>query len=302
MKNSKQNNLIENFSRKVITGLIFGIMIAGGITMAIAFVEPISGPTGFSEPANTQDKGDWSAFGRGWSPNATGSGSTVLTKAACDNATPTWQWFEDGNGDGDETDEEDGICVKVTTVTSTNWGGTETLDNTYIAAYTCSGNFPNGTSTATGCALCVADCYDGKKDLPGQGGYTSPSAASGGHNGPITPEVLKSWTGTRLPTSNDFFGFCGATDGDTNGITGDSNYHSSEASASITIGKYGGNVGRGTSSEYMDLSNSGLHEWLSEQRYCEDGGIAGYRACSYSNTYDVNAAGLGVRFRSVFRP
>ena len=301
MLKSRLNNLIKGLSKKVLAGLIFGIATVAGITLVLSFTEPISGPTSpyeFREPADTQDKGDWPAYGRGWIPNATGSGSTVLTKAACD-ATSTWEWFEDGNGDGDETDEEDGICVKVTTVNSANWGGTETADNTYIADYTCSGNFPDGESSTTSCALCVADCYDGKKDLPDQGGYTSPETGEAGHNGPITPEVLKNWTGTRLPTANDFFGFCGATDNDANASTGDSEYHSSGASASTTIGKYGGNVGRGPSNKYMDLSNSGNYEWLSEQHSYNLARIAGFYACScfYSNSVSNDN-----RFRSVFRP
>ena len=298
MLESRLNNLIKGLSKKVLVGLIFGIAAVAGIALVLSFTEPTSGPTGFREPADTQDKGDWLAYGRGWIPNATGSGSTLLTEAACDDAAD-WYWFEDGNGDGDTTDEEDGICVKATTVTSSNWGGTEISDNTYIAAYTCSGNFPNGTSTATSCALCVADCYDGKKDLPNQGGYTAPEAGEAGFNGPITPEVLKDWKGTRLPTLNDFFGFCGATDGDANASTGDSNYHSSGASADTTIGKQGGNVGRGISSEYMDLSNCGNYEWLSELDSYRDAMMMGVLSCSYlTSAFVITNRNL----RAVFRP
>ncbi|MEA3450132.1 MAG: hypothetical protein U9Q85_04145, partial [Patescibacteria group bacterium] len=116
---------------------------------------------------------DWP--GRGWTASSSGNATTSLTCETCD-AASNWEWFEDGNGDGDYIDPEDGICVKTTTATSSNWGGTEVWDNSYIAAYTCAGSFPNGYVASGGtdaenCALCVADCYDGRKDLPDNGGY-----------------------------------------------------------------------------------------------------------------------------------
>jgi hypothetical protein len=247
-----------------------------------------------------------------------GGGLAGLTQSNC---TGDWHWFEDGNGDGDITDPEDGICVQGTAFPSASnisWNGdnySSQRDNSYIAAYTCAGSFPGGyVSSYSGidssgnadntwndgdCALCQADCYDGQKDLPGQGGYVTPSEAEAGINGPLTPEVLKNWQGTRLPTSNDFFGFCGATDGDANNTTGDSLYYSNGASADTTIGKYGKNAGRGTSSEYMDLSNT-QYEWLSEQHSGYGSArVAGGHACScvtYSFVYN------DYRFRAVFRP
>ena len=241
-------------------------------------------------------------YGRGWVANPSGDGSVALTKAACD-ATSSWEWFEDANGDGDTTDPEDGICVKVTTVTSDNWGGTETNDNTYIAEYTCAGTFPDGVVVPGGsyppsgvCALCTADCYDGVKNLPDQGGYTAPDTDclpnyENCYDGPITPEVLKNWIGTRLPTSLDFYGYCGSKGED----NGDSNYYTG-CDATTTIGDNGGQMGR--TDECIDLSDTSS-EWLSEQHSNFIARLAGFGACSYV-IYDLVAHGN--RFRSVFRP
>lgn len=245
--------------------------------------------------------------GTGWEANGSGDGSTALSEANCTSAAD-WYWFEDGNGDGDTSDPEDGVCVKATTVTSGSWNGDDYAterDNTYIAAYTCTGNFPSGTvATYSGinsggtedatwnagdCALCETDCYDGKKDLPDQGGYTTPNEDIAGHHGPITPEVLEQWKGTRMPTSNDFFGFCGYKDGG-------SNYETS-CSADTTIGNYGQMAGR--TDECIDLSNSGVWEWLSEQHSNSSARLAGDSACSSFLNTSVNA---GNRFRAVFRP
>jgi len=224
--------------------------------------------------------------GGGWTPNGSGDGSTELTESACSDASG-WEWFEDANGDGDTSDPEDGICVKTSTEISANWGGTETTDNSYIVAYTCSGSFPNGivATGPTGCALCVADCYDGCKDLPDNAGYTA-----GGYTGPITPEVLKNWTGTRLPDSKDFFGFCGYKD-----TAGDSDYET-ECSSLTTHGNYGQMIGR--TDECMDLSNSS-YEWLSEQHSSYSARVAGGHACS---DFAYNYVYGGNRFRAVFRP
>ncbi len=240
--------------------------------------------------------------GRGWVANPSGDGSVALTEAACD-AASDWEWFEDANGDGDTTDPEDGICVKVTTVTSDNWGGTETNDNTYIAEYTCAGTFPDGVVVPGGsyppsgvCALCTADCYDGVKNLPDQGGYTAPDTDclpnyENCYDGPITPEVLKNWIGTRLPTSLDFYGYCGSKGED----NGDSNYYTG-CDATTTIGDNGGQMGR--TDECIDLSDTSS-EWLSEQHSNFIARLAGFGACSYV-IYDLVAHGN--RFRSVFRP
>ena len=256
------------------------------------------------------DKIPQESFGRGWVVSSSGDGSTALTKEACDNASG-WYWFEDGNGDGDMTDEEDGICVQETAVSSgiLSWNGydyTTNYDNSYIADYECEGNFPNGTITAGtyngldssgnadttwndgDCALCQADCYDGKKDLPDQGTYTSNSGGAGGYEGPITPEVLKNWKGTRLPTSLDFYGFCGYKDGG-------SDYETNCSSATST-GDYGQMIGR--TDECLDLSDSSW-EWLSEQHNGNRARIAGDHACSHVNFSNVHNS---LRFRAVYRP
>lgn len=52
---------------------------------------------------------------------------TAITQAACDAQNPTWYWFADGNGDGDTTDAEDGVCVRATPVTSLSWNGSEQI-------------------------------------------------------------------------------------------------------------------------------------------------------------------------------
>ena len=477
--------------KHAVAGLIFGVFAVIGLVAVTAFTEPTSGPTGFDEPENTRDKGDWVGFGRGWVPNSSGAGSTALTKAECDSSA-NWYWFEDGNGDGDAIDEEDGVCVKtVAAASSSSWNGAEQItpnnlgsavapesaasgsgdsitktsagwtvdayknhivkiqggtaancwgrvksntadtitvygswltsayasdcgtpdatstffvsddwgqyDNSFIGDYSCAGNFDdvsNGTvslgsypSSGT-IALAVADCYDGKRDLlpseeddrwvvsgtataadatsvtdsslnldtnvwigqkvlitsgTGDGSYgfiesndgtkinvtdwlggVDPVISSGfkiiyivphasynpnadidgddndprANNGPLMAEHLKSWKGTRLPTSNDFIGFCGATDGDSYNTKGDSAYHSSGASDDKSIGNFGGNIGMGTASEYMDLSNSESWEWLSEL-YAYRARVGGSYACSYFGYYTV---GNGHRFRAVFRP
>ena len=191
-----------------------------------------------------------------------------------------------------------------------SWNGndcTAQQDNSYIAAYTCAGNFPNGyVATYSGinvttcdadttyddgdCALCQADCYDGKKDLPDQGGYTVGNEdISTGNHGPITTEVLKNWTGTRLPTSLDYFGFCGWKSSSKDYATG--------CSAATTTGNYGHMVGR--TDECIDASDYGSYEWLSERHDYNDARIAGNDACSYFSSYNVSSAD---RFRAVFRP
>jgi len=261
---------------------------------------------------------DWP--GRGWVASSSGDSSVALTKEACEDATD-WEWFEDANGDGDMIDHEDGICVKTSTVTALAWNGMDYAsweDNTYLAGYTCTGSYPTGTvATYSGinssgvadttwnagdCALCEADCYDGRKDLPDQIGqdgsaYTGEASGTTSHDGPLTFEILKNWKGTKLPTVQDFFGFCGATSGDTESTVGDRNYHASGASTDKTIGNYGHNAGRG--GEYIDISNSVLAEWLDEQHYNYGGLIAGTSACSYvSDKFCSN----NYRFRAVFRP
>ncbi|MBM2818150.1 MAG: Hemagglutinin family protein [Parcubacteria group bacterium] len=409
---------------------------------------------------------------------------TAITQATCDAQNPTWYWFEDGNGDGDTTDPEDGVCVRASAVTSSSWNGSEQIasftpitaqaatagaansitkasagwtanayanavvditsgtasgcwgvvksnttdtitvygswlssayasscgtpdatsvfsveddgfaiyDNSWIGDWSCTGSFPSGapswgsfpTSAQVGAgviALATTDCYDGTRDLlpteasravktgtataadsttitdtalslntnawvgqkalitggTGSGGYGriesntatvitvdswtggTPDVGStfaivylvphasynpttdidgdddtqlNGNNGPLTPEVLNNWKGARLPTSSDFFGFCGYKDGG-------SNYESTTGTytADKTYGNYGGQVGR--TDEFLDLANSGSWEWLSEQHNQSYARVAGNSACSYFVNSNVNN---GNRFRAVFRP
>lgn len=252
---------------------------------------------------------DTDQYGRGWTPNLSGSGSTALSKSACEAASSSfWFWFEDGNGDGDIVDPEDGICVASSTVMAASWNGYDwgtRNDNSYIAAYTCAGNFPTGyvasysgisstgaadnTWNSGDCALCQADCYDGKKDLPGQNGYTRNKGGTAGYQGPLTPEVLKNWKGTRLPTFDDFYGYCGYKDGGSN--------YETNCTSTTAHGNYGNMIGR--TDECLDLSNSRSYEWLSEQAINGIARVAGHFACSFSNISNVYS---GFRFRAVFRP
>ena len=104
-------------------------------------------------------------------------------------------------------------------------------------------------------------------------------------------EVLKNWKGTRLPTHNDFFGFCGSEGG-----SADETYKNS-CSSDTTHGNYGQMVGR--TGECIDESNSGTWQWLSEQHSGSSASLAGDGACS--NFINV-VVYLDYRFRAVFRP
>ncbi len=225
-----------------------------------------------------------------------------------------WYWFEDGNGDGDENDPEDGICIQAAShAAAASWNGYDydtNYDATYIASYTCTGSFPNGSvnvdsynGITTGgaadthwddgdCALCQIDCLDGVKDLPNQGSYTCGGGCAGGvggYNGPLTPEALSNWKGTRSPSSAEFFGFCST--GGTNSGVGE---YETSCSSDVTGGDYGVQVGR--IGECIDPIG---WEWLSEQHIYYYARIAGNSACSYFNHDSVN---YGYRFRAVFRP
>jgi hypothetical protein len=335
--------LERNHLRLAIGVVITAVIIGSAFFVRAAFVEPTAGPASsdqdfaqnilgansadnafdssavtenadgsiierleyFTEYMAERDRNDYT-YGRGWIASNTGDNATTsLTHKTCEEADG-WVWFEDANGDGDTIDPEDGLCVATSTVTSSNWGGTETADNSYIAAYTCAGAFPNGYvasggSAAEGCALCVADCYDGRKDLPDNGGYTADASATG-YYGPITPEVLKNWKGTRLPTFKDFFGYCGTPSGAADDASGDSYYYSSGATSDKALGYYGQNVGRGANGapydEYINLSRTS-YEWLSGRVHRYYARVAGSFACSYSYYGSVNG---DYRFRAVFRP
>jgi hypothetical protein len=73
--------------------------------------------------------------GTGWVANPSGSGSTPLNQANCESAYLEagyyWKWFEDANGDGDQTDPEDGICVLMCTGTSCTAANTANWTNNY---------------------------------------------------------------------------------------------------------------------------------------------------------------------------
>jgi len=312
-------NLVKKLIPKTLGAFIFmffaGLGMFLGIYFAVSFSEPVSDNSGFTEPTNFRSKGGWYAYGRGWEPNASGSGSTELSSSTCADAYG-WYWFEDGNGDGDTIDEEDGICVKATSTETGTTPGVDSpsgnacdtqRDNTYIAAYTCSGNFPNGyVATYSGinittcdadttyndgdCALCQADCYDGKKDLPDQNGYTAGDEdISTGNHGPLTAEVLKNWTGTRLPTSLDYFGFCGYKSG--------SKDYATDCSSATTTGYYGHMIGR--TDECIDVSNYNSNEWILGHDNYYNFQAAGTYACSAASSGIINNA---FRFRAVFRP
>lgn len=80
--------------------------------------------------------------GTGWS-------GTAITQAACDAQNPTWYWFEDGNGDGDTTDPEDGVCVRATTVTSLSWNGSEQMAATAITSQAATAGTANSITKAS---------------------------------------------------------------------------------------------------------------------------------------------------------
>jgi len=80
--------------------------------------------------------------GTGWS-------GTAITQAACDDQNPTWYWFEDGNGDGDTTDPEDGVCVRATTVTSLSWNGSEQMAATAITSQAATAGTANSITKAS---------------------------------------------------------------------------------------------------------------------------------------------------------
>jgi hypothetical protein len=115
------------------------------------------------------------------------------------------------------------------------------------------------------------------------------------YNGPLNIEILKSWKGTRLPTSMDWYGFCGYKDGTSAG-TNAYVTATNTLSSSKTYGNFGGQVGR--IDELLDLNNQGW-EWLSEQLNNSSARSAGGSACSYIGHNGVHGS---YRFRAVFRP
>lgn len=80
--------------------------------------------------------------GTGWS-------GTAITQSACDAQNPTWYWFADGNGDGDTTDTEDGVCVRASTVTSSSWNGAEQIGTTNITSQSATAGTANSITKAS---------------------------------------------------------------------------------------------------------------------------------------------------------
>lgn len=95
----KQNNLMKNLSLKVIGGIVFGIAAIIGIAMTIAFTEPTAGPTGFSEPVNTDDKGDLRDL-VGTSNSTTESATTLFNYLRKIDASPSAESEPSVGGDG----------------------------------------------------------------------------------------------------------------------------------------------------------------------------------------------------------
>ncbi len=184
---------------------------------------------------------------------------------------------------------------------SGSYGVVESNTGTKLTVASWSGTAPDVASTFKIIYILPRSAYVGTAGMSQIIGGTSDDVKAG--QGPLAEKQLKEWVGTKLPTSQDFFGFCGATSGDADGTAGGSTYSSSGASTNSTIGNYGSNVGRGKNAapndEYMDLSNSGSWEWLSEQHSGSGARVAGNSACSYFGSSNVNS---GYRFRAVFRP
>ena len=115
-----------------------------------------------------------------------------------------------------------------------------------------------------------------------------------GNNGPLTPEVIKNWKGTRLPTMKDMYGVCGYK-------TGSGGYQNTTGAytADKTYGTYGSQVGR--TDEYIDLSqNSGTSLFLANQLSYSNAQIYGGYACSYTSSGAVSGNYYG--FLVFFRP
>jgi len=237
-------------------------------------------------------------------PN-TPSGISGLNQSVCTDAG--WTWLADSNYDGIN---DDPICVsdKLGGGYTKLWNMSGTApynvnDNTFIGNYGCSGD-PDGDGVGTldstlsgtvverdgygddaNTALAIADCKDGIRNLLTAAyvesiGYTQPNSDSvNGYNGPLSPKALIEWKGTRLPSSNDFFGFCG------------------DGTASTSAGLYGTQIGR--TDAISGTTGQGNWEWLSEQSTMTSARAVGVFACSYFTFSTVNNA---FKFRAVFRP
>ncbi len=206
---------------------------------------------------------------------ATGTSTTSITDSSLSLSTNAWVGqkvlITGGTGSGGWSRIESNTATVITFAVD-NWtGGIPTVGSTFAIVYLIPhANYNPGTS------------IDG--DVNDQ---------LNGNNGPLTHEVLKNWKGTRLPTSGDFFGFCGYKDGG-------SNYESTSGSSTAdkSYGNFGGQVGR--TDEFLDLANSGVYEWLSELHHYYNAQMAGFSACSMHTNGDIVTNTYKVR--GVFRP
>lgn len=213
---------------------------------------------------------------------ATGADATSLTDTAQDLAPNTWigqkLLITGGTGRG-------------------SYGLIESNASTIVSVASWSGASPSAGSSYKIIYIVPHSAYASGADIFGTN-VDDPK----GNKGPLTPTVLADWKGTRLPTSGDFFGYCGVKAGNVSGSAGDSMYYSSGASSNTALGNYGGNVGRGKNpapyNNYINLSNTS-NEWLSEQYNYNGARNAGTYACSFVGYYYVYN---GYRFRAVFRP
>ncbi|MFH1712828.1 MAG: hypothetical protein ABH896_01390, partial [Candidatus Jacksonbacteria bacterium] len=241
-------------------------------------------------------------------PN-TPSGISGLNQSVCTGAG--WDWVADSNNDGTI---DDPICIQTDSGTNGRdpagtkyWNNTTANDSTFLGNYGCSGDTDgdgvgtlntslsgtvverDGYGNDASVALAIADCKDGIRNLLTAAAveateYTAPDVTCDGtnydtcYNGPLTPKALLEWKGTRLPTSNDFFGVCG------NGTN------------STTYGNYGNQIGR---TDNVITANANTWEWLSEQHFISTARLAGNGACSYFGSSSVTS---GNSFRAVFRP
>jgi hypothetical protein len=204
------------------------------------------------------------------SGTASSASSTSLTDSSKSLDTNVWigqkLLITGGTGSGSYGIIESNTANQITV---SSWSGTEpTNGSTYSIIYI----VPHAAYVSD--ALLDGDGSDAKAN-----------------NGPLNNEILKNWKGTRLPTPNDFIGYCGYKDGGSNYENTTGTY-----SADKTYGNYGGQVGR--TDEFMDLANTS-YEWLSEQYIIYNALSAGGYACS---GVDSNSVYYGYRFRAVFRP
>ena len=123
-------------NQSVATGYYSGGTLAGDADLATGNIKKSINIFGVT--------GAYSGYpGTGWS-------GAAITQATCDAQNPTWYWFEDGNGDGDTTDPEDGVCVRASTVTSSSWNGAEQIGTTPIVAQTATATSSSNTIIKTG--------------------------------------------------------------------------------------------------------------------------------------------------------